>query len=68
MHLNKHTLTHAQTVRILWGLFALAVCAELGLAVHALSMHDVVGGGLAFTALTRDSLITLIERVTVAEL
>jgi hypothetical protein len=61
MHLSHHHLTRKDARRILWSLFAMLILGEVALALHALSVHDVIAGSLAFTALGRDSIVTLIE-------
>lgn len=60
---HRPKLTHKQVVRLLWGIFGLAMLIEAGLAYHAWSVHDVVGAGLVGTAWCREGLITLIERI-----
>jgi len=62
-HIHKPKLTRKQAVRVLWGFFALAIVAEAGLAYHALTVHDVVGGGLVLTAWCRETVVALVEHV-----
>lgn len=62
---HRPRLTHAQATRVAWTFFTCAVLAELGICVHAFTIHDAVTGGLVVSAWTREYLFGLIEHLGV---